>query len=82
MSSSASTVKKADKLLDESNFRSWLSLLERNAASLDSLLYEYVVQGNDAIITVFPGIFEAAEGDPDLRASVERMQNMLDKSIY
>jgi hypothetical protein len=84
MSSSASTIKveEAEKLLDESNFRTWFSLLELNAGLLDGLLHEYVVHGNDAIITVFPGIFEAAEGDPDLRASVERMQAALDRLIY
>jgi hypothetical protein len=75
-------VEEAEKLLDECNFRAWFSLLERNAGLLDGLLHDYVVDGNDAVITVFPGIFEAAEGDPDLRASVERMQNMLDRLIY
>jgi hypothetical protein len=53
--------------------------LELNAGLLDGLLHAYVVHGNDAAITVFPGISEAAEGDPDLRASVQRMQAVLDR---
>jgi hypothetical protein len=28
-----------------------------------------------------PGIFEAAEGDPGLRESIERLQVLLDKSV-